>query len=144
MSFHSSSLGLEGAIYVYNYFTGSGQLVDAGSAYRDTVNDASYYIVAPIGRSGIAFLGDAGKFVSLGKKRISQLADNGHVQATINFARGETSATMFGYSPSPPAVTASQGTVGPVVYDTSSHIFKFSVSPAANGSATIGVGRANR
>jgi len=143
ISFRPSLLGFKGQVYVYNYFTGSGQVVDARSAYSDTVNEASYYLVAPVGRSGIAFLGDAGKFVSLGKKRISQLADNGHVQATISFARGETSATMFGYSPFLPAVTASQGTVGPVVYDTSSHLFKFSVSPAANGSATITLGQAN-
>ena len=129
ITFNASSLGLQGAVYVYNYFTGTGQVVEAGNSFSDIVNDASYYLVVPIGQSGIAFLGDAGKFVSLGKKRISQLTDNGTVQATVTFAKGETSVNLFGYSPSIPAVSASQGTIEAIIYDTSSHLFKFTISP---------------
>ena len=139
ISFNPSSLGLNGAVYVYNYFTGTGQVVEAGKAYSDTVNDASYYIVVPIGQSGIAFLGDTGKFVSLGKKRISQLSDNGSVQATISFAPGEKSVTLSGFSPSLPTVTASKGTVGSVAYNNSTHLFKFAVSPPADKSAIVTV-----
>ena len=139
ITFYPSSLGLDGSAYVYNYFTGAGQVVEAGKAYSDTVNDASYYIAVPIGQSGIAFLGDTGKFVSLGKKRIPQLTDNGSVQATITFATGEKSVTLSGYSPSLPTATASKGIVGPVTYNSSTHFFKFAVSPSADRSATITV-----
>ena len=137
ITFNPSSLGLNGAVYVYNYFTGSGLIVEPGKDYSGTVNDASYYIVVPIGQSGIAFLGDTGKFASLGKKRIPQLTDNGSVQATITFAAGEKSVTLSGYSPSLPTASASKGIVGPVTYNSSTHFFKFAVSPSADRSATI-------
>lgn len=139
VTFMPASLGLNGNAYVYNYFTSIGQIVKAGGSYSDTVTDASYYIVAPIGRSGIAFLGDAGKFVSLGKKRITQLTDNGQVHATITFASGERAVTLHGYSPSAPKVTASTGTVGDIVYNNVTHLFSFGVSPDYEGFATITV-----
>ncbi|MFE7976482.1 hypothetical protein [Streptomyces shenzhenensis] len=41
-----------------------------------------------MGASGIAFLGDAGKFVSHGDKRIAHLRDDGKVHATVAFAVG--------------------------------------------------------
>ena len=63
-TFTPSSLGPGGNVYVNNYFTGSGSVVQAGNSYSDTVSSGSYYIVAPIGSSGIAFLGDAAKFAS--------------------------------------------------------------------------------
>jgi len=136
-TFAPSSLGSGGNAYVYNYFTGSGSVVQAGNSYSDSVSSGSYYIVAPIGPSGIAFLGDTGKFVSLGKKRISQLTDNGTVQATIAFASSETSLTMHGYSPTAPNATASDGTVSSVTYNASTQLFSFTVSPGSDSSATI-------
>jgi hypothetical protein len=130
-------LGLTGKVYVYNYFTGTGTIVQAGHSFTGTVGTGSYYIVVPIGQSGISFLGDAGKFVSLGKKRISHLSDNGSVQATIAFANSETSLTMQGYSPTKPNVTASDGTTGSVTYNSATGLFSFAVSPGSDKSATI-------
>lgn len=140
-TFTPASLGLTGNVYVYIYFTGTGSVVPAGNSYSDTVNSESYYIVVPIGSSGIAFLGDTGKFVSFGKKRIAQIADNGTVQATIRFASGETSLTMHGYSPIVPSVVALDGSVNSVSYDSSTQLFSFVVSPGPNGSATITMGQ---
>src|SRR5581483_8596508 len=82
-TFTPASLGIAGHAYVYNYFTGKGTVVNAGQSFSASVGNGSYYIVAPIGPSGIAFLGDAGKFVSLGSKRISYLTDDGTVRATV-------------------------------------------------------------
>ena len=141
-SFTPASLGIARDAFVYKYFTRSGTIVPADHTFSDTVGSGSYYIVAPIGPSGIAFLGDAGKFVSLGKKRISQLSDTGSVQATITFAKGETSLTMYGYSPTRPGVTASLGTVGSVTYNSSTGLFSYPVSPGANGFATVTMRRA--
>ena len=48
------------------------------------------YIVAPIGASGIAFLGDANKFVFLEKSGSEQLSDrDGAVHAMVRFAHFE-------------------------------------------------------
>lgn len=140
-TFTPASLGLTGNVYVYNYFTGVGTVVQAGKSFSDTVSTGSYYIVVPIGQSGIGFLGDANKFVSLGKKRFTQVSDNGNVQATITFASGETSLTMYGYSPTPPNVTASDGTAGSVTYNSSTGLFRFAISPGSDGAATITIGQ---
>ena len=139
-TFSPDSLGLSGSTYVYNYFTGNGTVVPAGGSFSDTVGSGSYYIVAPIGLSGIGFLGDTGKFVSLGKKRITQLADTGNVQATIAFANGETALTITGYSPTTPIITATDGTVGAVNYNSATQLFSVVLSPGADGFATISVG----
>jgi hypothetical protein len=136
-SFTPASLGLSGNVYVYNYFTGTGTIIQSSNSFTDTVGTGSYYVVVPIGQSGIGFLGDAGKFVSLGKKRISQLSDNGSVQATIAFASNETSLTMQGYSPTMPNVTASDGAAGSVTYNSATGLFNFPVSPGPDGFATI-------
>jgi hypothetical protein len=111
--------------------------IDAMYAQDAQAGSGSYYVVVPIGQSGISFLGDAGKFVSLGKKRITQVTDNGTVQATITFASGETSLTMQGYSPTTPIIAAGDGSVGSVNYNSASGLFSFAVSPGADGSATV-------
>lgn len=136
-SFTPASLGLPGSVYVYNYFTGTGTVVPAGATFTDTVSSGSYYIVVPIGPSGIGFLGDKGKFVPWGKKRISQLTDTGSVQAIITFVKGESSLTMYGYAPSQPNVTAIDGTVGTVTYNSATGIFSYPVAPGPDGAATV-------
>src|SRR6185369_6112816 len=78
--FTPSALGLAGPVYVYSYFDGTGRLADGAETYRGVVTDRAYYIVAPVGPSGIAFLGDAGHYVSLGKKRITSVKDDGAVE----------------------------------------------------------------
>ncbi|GAA3435123.1 hypothetical protein GCM10018954_047270 [Kutzneria kofuensis] len=137
VSFSPNSLGVGGGAYVYNYFTGAGKVVPAGGTFTDTVSSGSYYVVAPVGQSGIAFLGDAGKFVSLGGKRVSQLSDNGTVHATVTFAAGEHSVTLHGYAPSAPKVTATDGTAGAVSYNSTTHLFTVSVTPGGDHNAVI-------
>ena len=131
ITFTPASLGIPGNAYVYNYFTERGTVVDAGQSFSDSAGDGSYYIVAPIGPSGMAFLGDAGKFVSLGKKRISNLTDDGTIQATVLFAPSERSITLHGYAPAPPQVSATHGRVSAISYNPLSHLFSFSLSTRA-------------
>jgi hypothetical protein len=126
---------------VYNYFKGAGVVADGAAAFEDSLGgDRAYYIVAPIGPSGIAFLGDAGQFVTLGKKRVVHLNDSGAVEATIAFAKGEDSRTLFGYSPSAPLVTAGAGAVAVTSYDEDTHLFRLTVTPDADGTALITIG----
>jgi hypothetical protein len=137
-SFSPASLGITSSkAYVYNYFTGKGELVSANQSVSRKVNDGSYYIVVPVGPSGIAFLGDAGKFASLGDKRISTLYDNGVLHATVAFAANEGAVTLHGYAPSQPVVTTTDGSAGTVSYNPKTHLFSFSLSAGKNNSATI-------
>ena len=54
--------GYTGQVFVYNYFQGTGAVVDAAATYTEDLADgSSYYVVVPVGPSGIAFLGDAGQ-----------------------------------------------------------------------------------
>jgi hypothetical protein len=140
-TFTPASLGIAGAAYVYNYFTGAGVVVPAGQSFSATVGAGSYYIVVPIGPSGIAFLGDGGKFVSLGAKRISRLSDQGTVQATVTFARAERTVTLFGYAPTRPQISATSGRVGPLFYNPTSHLFRVSVAAGPGESALITLSR---
>ncbi|MGW6911078.1 carbohydrate-binding protein [Streptomyces sp. NPDC054940] len=92
--------------------------VDANSRHTARVTrDGSYLQVVPVGRSGFAFLGDAGKFVSLGRQRIAEPSDDGRVRATVAFADGEGPVTLHGYSPADVPVSATGGRAGDVTYD---------------------------
>jgi len=125
-------LGIQGAAYVYNYFTQTGQLVAAGSTFSDSVSSTgSYYIVAPVGPSGIALLGDTGKFNSASRQRIPVMNDSGLMVASIHFTAGETGTTIRGYSPTPPVVSAVSGSIGPVNYNSATGLFTVSVLPEA-------------
>jgi hypothetical protein len=143
VTFTPASLGLSGPVYVYNYFTDSGTVTDADVPFSETMaNGHAYYVVVPVGASGIGFLGDAGQFVSLGRKRISQVTDDGTLEATVAFADGEPSRILHGYSLSLPVVTALAGAVGTLTYDPTTQLFTVEVSPGADGSAVVDITQA--
>jgi hypothetical protein len=138
MALSPNSVGLAGDAYVYSYFTGAGQVVARGGTFGDAIQgDFAYYVIVPISDSGLAFLGDAGHFVSLGKKRITQLTEDQGLEATIAFAKNEKSRVVHGYSLTAPAVTATIGSAGAVSYDYSSHLFSVTVSPGPDQTAVI-------
>lgn len=110
---------MTGRAYAYDYYAGTGALVAPGGRVSARVTNGTYRVVAPVGRSGIAFLGDAGKFVAHGGKRIEHLSDDGSVHTTVAFAAGEGPVTLHGYAPRKPTVIATTGHVGTVVYNTS-------------------------
>jgi hypothetical protein len=136
--FRPSDLGFGGAVYAYNYFERTGRMIDAGElASEPASNGFSFLILVPVGSSGIAFLGDAEHFVSLGKKRITRLSDSGTLEVAIAFAEGETARTLHGYAPAPPRASALKGASGPVDYDSSKKLFQVQVSPDADRTAVI-------
>ncbi|BCL25207.1 CBM35 domain-containing protein [Streptomyces aurantiacus] len=132
VSFSLASLGVGGPAYVYDYYAGTGALVASGGSVSTTVTSGTYWVVASVGPSGIAFLGDAGKFVSHGDKRVVHLDDDGNVNATLAFAAGEGPVTLHGYAPRRPTVTATTGSAGAVAYDTSTKLFTVSVTGTDN------------
>ncbi|HLX44240.1 MAG TPA: hypothetical protein VKR43_12435 [Bryobacteraceae bacterium] len=135
-------LGIQGPVYVYNYFAHTGRLVAALSTFVDSVDtNGNYYVVAPVGLSQIALLGDTGKFVTVGRQRVRQVADQGILTATLQFAAGEASTTIQGYSPTPPVVTAISGSVGQITYDPVAKLFTIPVAPGggANHLAAVSI-----
>jgi hypothetical protein len=139
-TFIPASLGLSGPVFIYNYFSNSGAVADAAEPFSESmVNGHAYYVVVPIGASGIGFLGDAGQFVSLGKRRITAVRDDGTLEATVAFANGEESRIVHGYSPSLPTVAAADGTVGTITYDPETQLFTVEIGPGADGLAIVDI-----
>jgi hypothetical protein len=139
-TFHTGELGVSTRAYVYNYFSDSGVLLQPNDTFSEPMIDGrSYYVVAPIGKSGIALLGDKDQFVSLGKKRIPLFVDDGTVHLTVAFAAGEGVRTLHGYSPSQPKASASTGEIGPVDYDSATQRFRISVQPGSDQTAVIDI-----
>jgi len=143
MAFTPESVGVPGPAYVYDVFNARGSVVSPGSQFTDVVDySGSYYIVAHIGKSGIAFLGDAGKFVSNGKKRIESLSDDGKVHASVRFADGENDVVLHLHSPVKPYLTVASGRVSRVLRE-GAGLYRVTVSPDATGSAAITVATRN-
>ena len=130
MSFTPAELGYSGSVYVLDFNHSTGRLLMADQANTDSVSKTAYYIVAPVGKSGIAFLGEPGKLAATGKKRIADWSDDGTLTVAVVFASGESSVTLTGYAPSPPMATATSGSVGTVQYDSTQKRFTVAVTPS--------------
>ena len=85
----------------------------------------------------MAVLGDTDKFITMGKKRVTAIEDDGKIAVTISFAAGETSRTITGFSPWQPAAHARDGTVAKITYDAKARQFRITVTPGADGAASI-------
>jgi hypothetical protein len=142
-SFSPTQLGIPGSAYVYDFFNHTGSVVVADSAYNFSTTTAnnnasgSYFVVVPVGPSGIALIGDTNKFVTLGKKRISMLSDAGVLKVTASFTAGETNLTLAGYAPSAPYIGALSGAFGSMNYDVATHFFSINIAPDKSNSATL-------
>jgi hypothetical protein len=137
VSFAPSELGYAGKVLVFDYFQQAPTLLDASATFTGgLVQGSAYYVVVPLGPSGIAFAGDPGKFVSLGRKRIASVSDDGTLRVSVAFASGEKTVTLHGYATSSPTATASTGSVGAVAWDAGTKLFTVPVSPDA-GTASL-------
>jgi hypothetical protein len=136
-TFHLADAGVTAPVYLYDYFHGTGNLVSPGDSVNLDATTFNYQIAAPIGPSGIAMVGDAGQFVSLGKKRITELTDDGAVHITVAFAPGEMERTLLGYSPLDLSSSASTGHTSKPVRDPYTGLFRVKVRPGSGGTATI-------
>ena len=136
-AWHPSELGASGPVYVFDYFSGVGRIANPGDRITPSLPEGwSYQVVSPVGPSGIAMIGDTGQFVTLGRKRIAALSDDGVVHITVNFAAGETARTIVGYSPGKPRASA-----GRLNYDPTSGRFGITIAPGPNGTASIDIAR---
>ena len=137
IAFTPQSLGIAGAAYVYDYFGKKGSCVEGAAQFTDTVDyNGSYYIVAAIGASGMALIGDARKFVSCGKKRIASKSDDGTLHVSVSFAQGEENVVLTFYSAVKPLVESLEGRVERFSYQ-GSGLYLVTVSAGAKNSASV-------
>lgn len=132
--FTLGELGLTGPAYVHDYFRNMGELVAAPEGFSAPLgrNASGFYVVAPVGKSGIAFLGDQGKFVGNGKQRIESLRDEaGKLTVGVVLAANETSVVLHGYATSAPKATVLAGEDDAVQYDPTTRHFTVEVRPDA-------------
>jgi hypothetical protein len=118
--FSPAELGLSGLDYIYDYFSATGKLQDAHAKFSMPLgeNASAYYVVAPVGKSGIAFLGDKDKFVGTGKQRITSLHDEaGKLTVGVVLAENEKSVVLHGYAAAAPKATVLAGEDDDVQYD---------------------------
>jgi len=128
-----SKTGVAGNVFAYEVRHRSGALVNAGAPTLDLSHDWTYLVLVPLSRSGIAIVGDAGKFVPRGRARIAALTDREEaVDVEVAFAAGESSVTLTGYSPNPPLVSADAGKIVKVSWNSSTGMFELVVAPGAN------------
>jgi hypothetical protein len=139
VKFSPSQMGLHGVVYVYNYFTHQVVRVPAGGAFTGRLGKqrASFYVCAPAGPSGIAFLGDLHQYVGTGKARIPYLSDTTDgLIATVAFAKGERAITLGGYAKFKPVVKMRGGTAGAVQYAPTTGAWRVIITPAAGAKST--------
>jgi len=133
--FSPRELGLSGSAYIYDYFSGAGRLLNNDGKFSSPLakNASVFYVVAPLGKSGIAFLGDKNKFVGTGKQRITSLDDKaGSLTVGVLLAENEKSVTLHGYAVSAPKVTVLAGEDDNVQYNPTTHYFTVLIKPDAN------------
>lgn len=130
--FTLGELGENKPAYVYDYFSGAGKWLDARAKFSAPLasNAAAFYVVAPVGKSGIAFLGDKDKFVGTGKQRIASLHDEaGKLTVGVVFAADEKSVVLHGYAKSAPKATVLAGEDDDVQYDSVTGHFTVEIKP---------------
>jgi hypothetical protein len=139
-----SAFGIAGASYLYDYLAGTGRLIPANGSVTFSLNNGiGYFVLTAVGQTGIAFLGDQGQFVTLGKKRIPTLTDTGAVDVTVAFAPAtggvgaEKVRTLFGYSPQAVTAVALNGTIEKPSWDPSTQLFTIRVQASKAGTAHL-------
>lgn len=132
LHFAPDEVGFVDPVCVYDYFSGAARRLDVGDTFSVTLatNGTAYYVVAPYGRSGIAFLGDKGKFVSNGKQRIASLEDRPDgLTVNVLFAPMENSVVLHGYATSKPRIMSKSGEAKVLKYELATGYFEIEASP---------------
>jgi len=130
------AFGIGSSAYAYDVTRKQGVLVPAGQPYHASLGGAPYQfvIIAPIGPSGIAFLGDEDKIASTGKQRITDIRESAtDLTVTLLTAPGESAVKLHGYADAAPFCQLAGGKAAPVVYDGVTKHFTVSIPSAAEG-----------
>ncbi len=135
VQFTLGELGVNGPAYVYDYFSGEGKLLPEKGAFSAPLGKdaAAFYVVAPVGKSGVAFLGDKDKFVGTGRQRIASAQDEpGRLTADVLLAASEKSVVLQGFAAAAPKATLLAGEDDDLQYNPATRRFTILVKPDAN------------
>jgi hypothetical protein len=121
-----AALGYGTSVFAYDYFSRRGVYLRPDQTVTFAVPDeGAYWVVVPVGRSGVGFLGDTDKFVSNGKARVATLRDAKALSARILFTSGEKRLRLSGFALTPPRLRARNGMIDNLVYDQQTRLFHF-------------------
>jgi hypothetical protein len=124
-------LGVSGSAYVWDWVRHTGRVIPAGGSFPMIFAKGwAYDAVTPVGKDGLGLLGDTSKIVPLAAKRFPSVTNDGSVRAEVTFAAREATVVVTGYAKRRPEAHAERGSVGPVKYDTATHLFHVAVNPA--------------
>jgi hypothetical protein len=129
-------LGIRSPAYVYDVTHKRGVTLTAGKPYDAVLEGGQYafVIIAPIGPSGIAFLGDADKIASTGKQRIADISESAEsLKVTVLTAPGESGVTLHGFAEAAPTCQLTDGKALPVQYDAATKHFTVMVAVPSTG-----------
>jgi hypothetical protein len=137
-TFTPAEFGFHGPVFVWNVLANTGALTNASESVQQALPDGrAYDVLVPVGSSRIAFLGDAGKFVTLGRKRIANVTEEkGLLSVSVSFAKGEENVILQGWAPSLPRANASVGKAH-LTWDPETGLFRVMVSPGDALSAHV-------
>ena len=131
-----SAFGMQSPTYVYDVVHKQGVALAAGKTYDANGSQYALVIIAPIGPSGIAFLGDPDKIASTGKQRVGDIRESSeNLTATILTASGETAVTLHGFAETAPICQLADGKNLPVQYVVATKHFTVVVPSARNEQA---------
>jgi hypothetical protein len=126
VSIPASDLDIDGPVYLYDYFAHAGSKLSKGAPLPVQFHgqDLAYFIAAPAASNGFTFLGDDGKFVGTGKKRVASLKYNGNnIEVNLLIAANEAAITLHGFAPKSPRVSVRGGYADPLNFDAATGYF---------------------
>lgn len=114
-----AQFGIRSSFCTYDVTHKQAVTLAAGQTYHGNITGGSYafVIIAPIGSSGIAFLGDEGKIASTGKQRVVDIHETADkLEVTLTSAPGEV-VTLHGIADTAPGCFVADGKPLPAQYD---------------------------
>ena len=142
-----ATFGIRSPACVYDVTRKQGVALAAGQTYRSNVPGGSYafVIIAPVGPSGIAFLGDEGKIASTGKQRIADIRESAEsLTVSVRTAPGEQVVKLHGFADAAPTCQRADGKTLPVQYDAATKHFTVAVTmPDVGGVRVVTFRRAH-
>jgi len=123
-----AALGIRGDVAVYDPLPETLSLVASKQAITGKLTrpDAfAYRIIAPVSPSGIAVIGDLGKFVPMGRKRVTGYQELPHaVRLKLAFAANDPAITIAGYARGDVVAHAEGATIMSTTRDPHTGLFK--------------------
>jgi hypothetical protein len=125
-------LGIAGPAYAWDWVRHTGMRIRAGGSFGMLFQDGwAYSVVTPLGKDGIAILGDTEQIVPLSRERFASVRTLGNARVTVAYARGEEAVTLAGYAASRPMLRAVKGSLDALQYFPGTHLFRVRLHPAA-------------